>query len=65
MIRQAEPPDLPTVLALLADAKLPTDGVAPRASPTAAALPELALLQHACPSSSSVDAIVPARDDLR
>jgi len=28
MIRQAEPPDLSAVLALLADAKLPTDGVA-------------------------------------
>jgi amino-acid N-acetyltransferase len=28
MIRQAEPPDLPAVLALLAEAKLPTEGVA-------------------------------------
>ena len=28
MIRQAEPPDLAAVLALLVDAKLPTDGVA-------------------------------------
>jgi amino-acid N-acetyltransferase len=28
MIRQADSPDLPAVLALLADAKLPTDGVA-------------------------------------
>jgi N-acetylglutamate synthase-like GNAT family acetyltransferase len=28
MIRQAEPPDLAAVLTLLADAKLPTDGVA-------------------------------------
>jgi amino-acid N-acetyltransferase len=28
MIRQAEPQDLPAVLALLADAKLPSDGVA-------------------------------------